>query len=154
VGSTYSCWMLNCWCITWPVGLERLNPFFLRGFEDFYSACVKDVFCFPLQEFHIIFIYCTPICMQHFVTLNSPLNSSNSQKHRSLYIMKHIILYVLAVLSNACGTWGLEQMCLQDFGEESVGQTHLRRPGLRWEVYIETNVLEMWWGGINWIDDA
>jgi hypothetical protein len=24
VGRTYSCWMLNCWCITWPVGFKRL----------------------------------------------------------------------------------------------------------------------------------
>ena len=29
VGRTYSCWMLNCWCVTWPVGFKRLifcNP--------------------------------------------------------------------------------------------------------------------------------
>ena len=24
MGRTYSCWMLNCWCITWPVGFRRL----------------------------------------------------------------------------------------------------------------------------------
>ena len=24
VGRTYSCWMLNCWCITQPVGFKRL----------------------------------------------------------------------------------------------------------------------------------
>ena len=24
LGRTYSCWMLNCWRITWPVGFERL----------------------------------------------------------------------------------------------------------------------------------
>ena len=24
VSRTYSCWMLNCWCITWPVGCTRL----------------------------------------------------------------------------------------------------------------------------------
>ena len=24
-GRTYKCWMLNCWCITWPVGFKRLN---------------------------------------------------------------------------------------------------------------------------------
>jgi hypothetical protein len=23
-GRAYSCWMLNCWCITWPVGVKRL----------------------------------------------------------------------------------------------------------------------------------
>ena len=25
VGRAYSCWMLNCWCITWPVGFKRLT---------------------------------------------------------------------------------------------------------------------------------
>ena len=25
MGRTYSCWMLNCWCITWPVGFKRLS---------------------------------------------------------------------------------------------------------------------------------
>ena len=25
MGRTYNCWMLNCWCITWPVGFKRLN---------------------------------------------------------------------------------------------------------------------------------
>jgi len=25
VGRAYNCWMLNCWCITWPVGFKRLN---------------------------------------------------------------------------------------------------------------------------------
>ena len=25
VGRAYNCWMLNCWCITWPVGFKRLT---------------------------------------------------------------------------------------------------------------------------------
>ena len=25
VGRTYSCWMLKCWCITWPVDFKRLK---------------------------------------------------------------------------------------------------------------------------------
>ena len=25
VGRTYSCWMSNCWCITWPVGVKRFR---------------------------------------------------------------------------------------------------------------------------------
>ena len=25
VGRTYNCWMLNCWCITWPVGLKKFK---------------------------------------------------------------------------------------------------------------------------------
>ena len=29
MGRTYSCWMLNCWFITWPVGFKRLMYLFL-----------------------------------------------------------------------------------------------------------------------------
>ena len=25
MGRAYSCWMLNCWCITWPVGINNDN---------------------------------------------------------------------------------------------------------------------------------
>ena len=25
MGRAYSCWMLNCWCISWPVGFKRLT---------------------------------------------------------------------------------------------------------------------------------
>ena len=25
VGRTYNCWMLNCWCIAWPVGFKTLT---------------------------------------------------------------------------------------------------------------------------------
>ena len=25
MGRAYNCWMLNCWCITWPAGFKRLN---------------------------------------------------------------------------------------------------------------------------------
>ena len=32
MGRTYSCWMLNCWCITWPVGFKRLSsPRFFKS---------------------------------------------------------------------------------------------------------------------------
>ena len=29
MGGMYNCWMLNCWCITWPVGFKRLKLFFI-----------------------------------------------------------------------------------------------------------------------------
>jgi len=31
VGRVYSCWMLNWWCITWPVGFERFRRTLLHG---------------------------------------------------------------------------------------------------------------------------
>ena len=40
VGRTYSCWMLNCWCITWPVGFKRLNLQRLRWHPTPTSARV------------------------------------------------------------------------------------------------------------------
>ena len=30
MSTAYSCWMLNCWCITWPVGRKRLRHCILR----------------------------------------------------------------------------------------------------------------------------
>ena len=38
VGRAYSCWMLNCWCITWPVGFKRLNT---KVFYVFLIICEK-----------------------------------------------------------------------------------------------------------------
>ena len=32
MGRAYSCWMLNCWCITWPVGFKRL---IVRSFVNY-----------------------------------------------------------------------------------------------------------------------
>ena len=31
VGRAYCCWMLNCWCITWPVGFKGLITLNRRG---------------------------------------------------------------------------------------------------------------------------
>ena len=45
VGRTYSCWMLNCWCIAWPVGFKRLSfeageflKFYLLSYDTVYSG--------------------------------------------------------------------------------------------------------------------
>jgi len=35
VGRAYSCWMLNWWCITWPVGFRRLITIYSRSAEHF-----------------------------------------------------------------------------------------------------------------------
>ena len=51
VGRAYSCWMLNCWCITWPVGFKRLREYKLLSitqdkFEDFpQSVCYWTMQC-------------------------------------------------------------------------------------------------------------
>ena len=40
VGRAYSCWMLNCWCITWPVGFKRLM--LLYASVQLYHHCVTN----------------------------------------------------------------------------------------------------------------
>jgi len=38
VGRVYGCWMLNCWCITWPVGFRRLEKKAI-GTLRLYNLC-------------------------------------------------------------------------------------------------------------------
>ena len=47
VGRTYSCWMLNCWCITWPVGFKRLICGWVRMHPEwfFFNFIVLAVLC-------------------------------------------------------------------------------------------------------------
>jgi hypothetical protein len=50
VGRTCSCWMLNCWCVTWPAGFKRLNQLhrtvaFVHQpqLTIFHRCCIKVV---------------------------------------------------------------------------------------------------------------
>ena len=40
MGRAYSCWVLNCWCITWPVGFKRLIWFGFLTIIHCVSKCV------------------------------------------------------------------------------------------------------------------
>ena len=40
MGRAYSCWMLNCWCITWPVGFKRLM---IDSHIEFPAFCYSAV---------------------------------------------------------------------------------------------------------------
>jgi hypothetical protein len=42
VGRAYSCWMLNCWCITWPVGFKRLRFVFINHYLLYLSSVRKS----------------------------------------------------------------------------------------------------------------
>ena len=42
VGRVYSCWMLNCWCITWPVGFKRLTDLNLTKLQITLSSCILN----------------------------------------------------------------------------------------------------------------
>ena len=43
MGRTYSCWMLNCWCITWPVGFKRLIKYNVYKTGAWEYTCVNTV---------------------------------------------------------------------------------------------------------------
>ena len=56
-GRAYSCWMLNCWCITWPVGFMSLISssflfhFHILGLKFFYTISFQKcsvAFCLSL----------------------------------------------------------------------------------------------------------
>ena len=49
VGRGYNCWMLNCWCITWPVGFKRLisGVLLTRLPCDPHQICAKSNFYSP-----------------------------------------------------------------------------------------------------------
>jgi hypothetical protein len=42
-----------------------------------------------------------------------------------MFIIKYSTTYVLAVLCEECATYGLKQICLRVFGEETEGKTIL-----------------------------
>ena len=66
VGRTYSCCMLNCWCITWPVGFKRLiqsHNYFVCGYyvgkfslKDQSAGMFKCVYLTALWVFKIVWI--------------------------------------------------------------------------------------------------
>ena len=65
MGRTYSCWMLNCWCITWPVGFKGLNlkvcniqqlKWIFLDCEYLFS--IFHCFCFVL----FCFLFCVYCC--------------------------------------------------------------------------------------------
>jgi hypothetical protein len=44
VGGAYSCWMLNCWCITWSVGFKRLKEHY--GYSNLFVLKTEQLYCF------------------------------------------------------------------------------------------------------------
>ena len=56
-------------------------------------------------------------------------------------------------LGGACDTRGGKERCVQSFGGET-WQRLLERPGRRWEDDIETNLQEIGWEGMDWMDLA
>ena len=48
VGRAYSCWMLNCWCITWPVGFKRLTVMYFLNNDFDYLITWFNYWCYSL----------------------------------------------------------------------------------------------------------
>jgi len=59
VGRAYSCWMLNCWCITWPLGFRSLTKCvdclnthkstLLAFINNYFNACTVHLLLILLQ---------------------------------------------------------------------------------------------------------
>ena len=69
VGRTNSCWMLNCWCITWPVDFKRLITL-----SKLLSNCTGSVGCITPSNawamwvstsIFVFEIFCTSIRAAH-----------------------------------------------------------------------------------------
>ena len=72
MGRTYNCWMLNCWCITWPVGFKRLIQL---GWPRFWHQSIPVFFniftrtgIFPVRYFFrfFSFFFFLKICRECF----------------------------------------------------------------------------------------
>jgi hypothetical protein len=53
-------------------------------------------------------------------------------------------------MGGACGTYGKEERCVQDFGWEPEGKRPLGRQRCRYEI----NIQELGCGGVDWIELA
>jgi len=50
-------------------------------------------------------------------------------------------------MGGTCGTYGLEEKCIQGFGGRPEGRRPLGRPRRKWEY----NIKEVGWGGMDWV---
>jgi hypothetical protein len=55
-------------------------------------------------------------------------------------------------MGGACSTQGAKRNACRIFVGKPEGNRPLGRPRRRWEDNIKTDVREIGWGGINWID--
>ena len=60
VGRVYNCWMLKCWCITWPVGFKRSR---ILDCICKTKATVKDLLYDGLCNFTIIMKHCLELAL-------------------------------------------------------------------------------------------
>jgi hypothetical protein len=52
------------------------------------------------------------------------------------------------------GTYGTEEMCIQDFGGEILVKEIIWKPSHRWEDNIKKDLQEVEWGNLEWVNLA
>jgi len=52
-------------------------------------------------------------------------------------------------MCGACGTYGVEEGCIEGFGGRPEGRRPLGRPRRRWEDNIKIGLQEVWWEGMD-----
>ena len=91
MGRTYSCWMLNCWCITWPVGFKRLTVLYSTAQKSFPIA---SVYVYP-QTVHIavlllMYLFCPPFLLTILKWLLKNQIRNLQQQHFSSSVMLNV----------------------------------------------------------------
>ena len=69
-------------------------------------------------------------------------------------IKTFLYLRIMYDLSNHIGSYGRQEGCVQGFGGRPEGKRRLGKPGRKWKDNIKMYLLEMGWGGMDWIDFA
>ena len=83
MGRTYSCWMLNCWCITWPVGFERLTRYI-----DYTNRLHLQGSTAPTEPRPPVRV--SAITLRHATLSRTPLDEW-LHRRRDLYLTTHSI---------------------------------------------------------------
>jgi hypothetical protein len=80
-------------------------------------------------------------CLKHSLLLPSTKYYSGNQIEKN-------------EMGGACGTYGGGERCIPDFGGRAEGRLPLGRPRRRWEYNVKTDLREVGWGDMNWIELA
>ena len=96
MGRAYSCWMLNCWCITSPVGFKRVVDWIIG---DFLGVLVQ--------------LSCSTLCNSRVICSHFELLSENSKQFPFLKCIQRriVIKTTFRKMKLLLSSW----VCLTDF---------------------------------------
>jgi len=107
VGRAYSCWMLNWWCITWPIGFKRLR-------KEIFSVTIKrHVESVKIRTWNILSIttlHEKVTAVDNIIHRNEagPGQKSLSSERKNIYTSFIFLLafkWVICKLTTLCLAW-------------------------------------------------